>query len=454
MKSLFRCLLLCLLPGMSCTFVSHAQPSSGGERLLNKAKMFFAFRPEGEETVFKDGRPLKRREIDRYRAEVWRVWREANRESTEEPLPPLSPLAGKPASKWHLPESLEPAAVMPFFWGSKGEKPDGGYPLYLYLHGSGDKSQEWQTGLRLALAFDDAPSVYFIPQIPNTGPYYRWWQKAKQHAWEKLLRQAFVSGEVDPDRVYFFGISEGGYGSQRLASFYADYLAGAGPMAGGEPLKNAPAENCRNMAFSLLTGAEDVGFYRNRLTGIVGEEFRRLSEADPSGYVHRIELIPGKGHHIDYRPTTEWLKTHKRDPYPRRIVWEDFEMDGLHRRGFYNIAVGKRPDGAGRTRYRMTIEENTVRLDIDEVRYETLETDPRWGIEMRFKKEYAKAVDGRCTIYLGPELVNLRRDVTVIVNGKKVFEGRLKPDVKHLVNSCALFFDPRRLYPAAVDVEY
>ena len=109
--------------------------------------------------------------------------------------------------------------------------PEGGYPLYLYMHGSGDKGQEWATGILLCQKFDDVPSAYFIPQIPNMGNYYRWWQKSKQFAWEKLLRLAFVSGNINPDKVYFFGISEGGYGSQRLASYYADYLAGAGPVS-------------------------------------------------------------------------------------------------------------------------------------------------------------------------------------------------------------------------------
>ena len=65
---------------------------------------------------------------------------------------------------------------------------------------------------------------------PNEGDYYRWWQVAKQFAWEKLIRQALVEGNVDANRLYVFGISEGGYGSQRLASFYADYWAAAGPM--------------------------------------------------------------------------------------------------------------------------------------------------------------------------------------------------------------------------------
>lgn len=41
-----------------------------------------------------------------------------------------------------------------------------------------------------------------------------------------------------------------------------------------------------------------------------------------------------------------------------------------------------------------------------------------------------------------------------MLNGKKVFSGKLKADVKHMVNSCATFFDPCRVYPAAVGIKY
>lgn len=101
---------------------------------------------------------------------------------------------------------------MPFYWGYKSDSiPASGLrPMFLYLHGSGPKDHEWSTGLKLATRFDDAPSIYFIPQIPNEGEYYRWWQKSKQYAWNRLLRQALASGQVDPDRIYMFGISEGG----------------------------------------------------------------------------------------------------------------------------------------------------------------------------------------------------------------------------------------------------
>ena len=92
---------------------------------------------------------------------------------------------------------------MKYYWGSKGDMPAGGYPLFLYLHGSGAPDREWSNGLYFARTFADSPSVYFVPKIPRTGEWYRWWQKSKQYAWEKLLRQALASGEIDPDRVYF-----------------------------------------------------------------------------------------------------------------------------------------------------------------------------------------------------------------------------------------------------------
>lgn len=195
---------------------------------------FFSEYLSGKTATFDAGKSLKLSEVEQYRDAVWQLWKEANAGFEEEKLIALDTLSSNSSGCWKLPENLEPNAVMPYCWGMKGAVETGAeLPLFLYLHGSGPKEREWSTGLKICRNFDDAPSVYFIPQIPNEGDYYRWWQKAKQFAWEKLLRQALLLGEIDPNRVYVFGISEGGYGSQRLASFYADYWAAAGSMAGG-----------------------------------------------------------------------------------------------------------------------------------------------------------------------------------------------------------------------------
>ena len=418
-------------------------------------KQHFAAHLQGDKVPYTESHRLKWRDVESQRAQVWQAWCEANHEFEEDKLPPLRPLTDADTLLWPLPQALEPNAVMPYYYGTKGDKPAAGWPLFLYLHGSGPKEREWSTGYVLCSRFADAPSCYFIPQIPNEGAYYRWWQRAKQFAWERLLRQAFVNGDVDPLRVYLFGISEGGYGSQRLASFYADYLAAAGPMAGGEIPSDAPAENCGHIGFSLRTGANDFMFARHQLTARTHELFDSLQRCYPTEYRHRIELIPGRGHGIDYSPTTPWLSHFTRVVNPKHFVWEDYPMDGIYRCGFYNIAVHERDTTSGneRTRYEMSIKDNTIELTIERVAYEATQREPHWGIPIKHRKHYTPATEGKFTLYLSDDMVDLKKKVTLSVNGKQVYHGKLKADIRHMVNSCATFFDPVRVYTTAIEIE-
>ena len=355
---------------------------------------------------------------------------------------------------WTLPDSLEPNARMNFYLGAKGEKPKDGYPVFLYLHGSGPRENEWATGLRLARMFQDGPSMYIVPQIPQEGEWYRWWQRSKQWAWEKILRILLSMPEVDKNRIYVFGISEGGYGSQRLASFYADYWAAAGPMAGGEPLVNAPVENIGNVPFSFLTGDKDYMFYRHLLTKTTGEKLDSMQRIYPNEYKHRVELIPDKGHSIDYTPTTPWLAQHKRNAQPRHFIWENLEMDGLKRNAFYNLQVLKE-DNAFRTQYEFTANaDNSIDLKVDAVKYNTTWKDPRWGIDMLFSKDLTPAQHGHLRVFLSDQIVDLNQKVTIRINGKQVFNGKVKASKKALKLSQKLWGDPMRDFQHAVEVEW
>ena len=401
---------------------------------------------------------IKRKDIAQNQKMVWAAWCDANRELNEQKLAKPEDLQKGVKASWNLPEALEKDAVMPYYYGLKGSAA-GKLPLFLYLHGSGPKAQEWSTGLILGNRFQDGPSLYFIPQIPNEGDYYRWWQVAKQFAWEKLIRQACVDGKVDANRIYIFGISEGGYGSQRLASFYADYWAAAGPMAGGEPLKNAPVENCANIGFSFLTGADDTGFYRNTLTSYTQVAFDSAQLARPLDadkhplFQHRINLLPGMQHHIKYDLTTPWLKKFVRNPYPKTVLWEDYEMDGRHRSGFYNLQVLTSPS-ENRTFYEMNLHNNVVTINIKEVEYAAVEKDKNWGIEMRFNRSYKEAKGGQLRIYLNNELIDLNKPVTVIVNGKERLRKNVQANLRDMINSCTEYFDPYRVYPTSIDISY
>lgn len=355
---------------------------------------------------------------------------------------------------WTLPDSLEPNAKMNFYLGVKGDMPKDGYPVFLYLHGSGPREHEWANGLRLAKMFQDGPSMYIVPQIPQEGAWYRWWQRSKQWTWERILHILMSMPEVDKNRIYVFGISEGGYGSQRLASFYADYWAAAGPMAGGEPLINAPVENLAHVPLSFLTGDKDFMFYRHLLTKTTGEKLDSMQCLFPNEYKHRVELIPDKGHSIDYTPTTPWLARHKRNAQPRHFIWENLEMDGLKRNAFYNLQVLEETD-AYRTRYEFTANaDNSIDIKVDGVKYNATWKDPHWGIDMLFSKDLTPAQHGNLRVFLSDQLVDLKKKVTVRINGKQVFCGKVKSSKKTRKLSQELWGDPMRDFKHAVEVNW
>ena len=387
---------------------------------------------------------------------VWAAFADACAEYDFDCLPMPDSLAAARQYAWQLPDGSEPSTNMPFYFGTKGSKPDAGYPLFLYMHGSGEKSREWSVGLGWCKYFNDSPSLYFIPQIPNMGRYYRWWHRSKQVVWQRLLRQAFISGIVDPNRIYFFGISEGAYGSQRMASFYADYLAGAGPIAGGEPLINAPVENLANIAFTLTSGENDTQFCRHIYTDITRQALDSMQTIHPSQYKHNVFLQPGRDHHCDYTYTTPWLAKHMRNPYPKHFIWEDFPMDTVYRRGFYNLQVIERPEittDSTRTVYEYTAADNVIDIKVHNVRYFGYDFVPMWELILHFGKEIRPTAAGKIRIYLNDQIADLNRPVTIKINGKKVFRGKVKRRLSNIVESCAIYQDPTRLFPASVTVK-
>lgn len=388
---------------------------------------------------------------------IWDEYRTALKaDSKVLPLPEPSTFDAPAESVWHLPENLEPNADMSFVIMAQGERPETGRPLYIYLHGSGPRDGEWQAGKVLTKRWTADGEAWFVPRIPNEGQYYRWWQQSKQYAWENLLRRALASDEYDPDRIYMLGISEGGYGSQRLASFYADYLAGAGPMAGGEPLVNAPTDNLRNTPFSLMTGGVDRGFYRNLLTARTAKALDSLGRTNPGDYKHRVLLQEGRGHAIDYSPTAPWLRENSRRVSPRHVTWEDYPMDGLRRTAFANIEPLTRPADDTRYRYDLVVDKdaNSIALNVDTVFYRSTQVDPNWGIVLDSERTFRPVGAGKVKVYLDDTMLNPGKKISITVNGRKLKAVKAKKSDDILRRAIELWGDPRRLYEYAVEIDW
>jgi len=80
--------------------------------------------------------------------------------------------------------------------------------------------------------------------------------------------------------------------------------------------------------------------------------------------------------------------------------------------------------------------------------------DPRWGIPLRFARSCSPAPHGKLRIYLSETMVDLKRPVTITVNGKQCFQSRLKASRQVMQRSVALWGDPLRIFPAMCEVEW
>ena len=88
---------------------------------------------------------IKADQVETARQHLWQQWVQALKTNGETRLPADAPLSTSATGSLAIPDSLEPNAVMPFYWGTKGviaqsERVSG--PTFIDLHGSGPKAHE------------------------------------------------------------------------------------------------------------------------------------------------------------------------------------------------------------------------------------------------------------------------------------------------------------------------
>lgn len=116
-----------------------------------------------------------------------------------------------------------------------GPLPEGaaGWPLVLFLHGSGERGSDLEVvkreGLPRVVERDGGfPFVVASPQCPAGTAWHR-----TTRALLALLDHLLATQPVDPARVYLTGLSMGGYGTWDLAARHPRRFAAIAPVCGG-----------------------------------------------------------------------------------------------------------------------------------------------------------------------------------------------------------------------------
>ena len=196
-------------------------------------------------------------------------------------------------------------------------------------------------------------------------------------------------------------------------------------MMAGHP-NNASPLGLRNIGFTIHVGELDGGYKRNKVAAEWGKKLAALRRQDPDGYAHKVKIHKGMGHWMKLRDAEaiDWMKKFTRNPVPKRVVWKQV---GVTKRGFYWLAAPKGHVKAGA----QVIAE-------------------REGQVIRILE--AKGTE-KLTVLLDDRMLDLDKEVTISLEGKVLFRGRVERKLETLSRTLDERLDPKLGFSAAVTVD-
>ncbi len=337
----------------------------------------------------------------------------------------VSALRAARETEWKADTVVAAGKTMKFLRKNFGEKPAGGWNLFISMHGGGNTSQkindqQWLNQIKL---YEPANSLYIAPRAP-TNTWNLWHEPHIDALFDQLIQEAIVLEGVNPDRVYIMGYSAGGDGVYQLAPRMADRLAAASMMA-GHPNDASPL-GLRNIGFTIHVGALDNGYDRNKIAQKWGGLLDDLQKTDPTGYQHEVKLHEGRPHWMNREDAVavEWMAKFTRNPLPERIVWK--QAGTTHDR-FYWLAM---PPAEAKKDQEIVAQRSGQTIDI-------LKAD---GVQS-------------LTVLLNDDMLDLDQPVNVTVAGKPAVAATVPRTIATIADSIAQRGDPRAVFSGAVRVE-
>jgi len=324
--------------------------------------------------------------------------------------------------------------AMPFTLERRGRRPERGYPVFIALHGGGGvprevNDQQWEVMQRYYRATD---CIYVAPRAP-TDAWNGFYTEYVYPLVGELLRHLNVFEEIDPDRVYLLGYSHGGYGAFSIGMKMADRFAAIHADAAAPTDGDSAPENLRNTAFSCLVGERDADFGRRARCEAFALAVTKLRGDATDTYPVTVEVAPGK-HHPDLgdhdRPAL--LSGVRRTPAPRTLRWRPTDPVV---KDFAWLSLSAPARGQELS---ASVDGNRVEVTASGFEAPAPDVQPPPACVLRVR--------------LDARLVDARRPVTVVVNGRVAFEGALAPDLATLCRTLAERGDPGLAFDREVAV--
>lgn len=264
-------------------------------------------------------------------------------------------------------------------------------PLLVYLSGGAGFAIDGVNS-----AEDIVSETGYLVLYPQAGGY--WWKPEAARRLDAVLRDLFERYNIDRDRIYLTGFSNGGTGALYFASLWPHRFAavvslmGAGQCA--EEVK-AGLPNLGNLPLLFVHGENDprIAPECSTSTHAALTELRHAFKPE-------LKILPNRAHDItlgsDDGLTLAFFANKLRNPFPREVGIS--LSDSLAARGYWvEILDGKPGKSSVEARVKA---DNTIEIHSHDVK--------------------------SLRLHLRPELLPRPGDVRIVWNGKKLFSGPLR----------------------------
>ncbi len=305
--------------------------------------------------------------------------------------------------------------------------PDRSYPVEFNLHGGVNRPPTapgeplWRQG------YDGLRDPRRIVVIPAAWDDAFWWFDNQADNVPAILRSIKQTYNVDDNRVYLTGVSDGGTGSYFFAFMQPTEWAAFLPYIGNPGVLQNPAgqvsyplsfDNLAGKALYIVNGENDPLYPARAVQRYIDYMARAKVE-------HVFKVIPNGGHNTAWMPEErpaieEFKRTHVRDPLPDRVQWATNRTDRYNRNHWLLIDELDKEGEPGRV---------IVRRD---------------GNQIRVNAYYVNAF----TLLLNPEEIDFSQPVTVIINDDVVHDGIVEQSAETLLKWAARDRDRAMLFTA------
>jgi hypothetical protein len=334
----------------------------------------------------------------------------------------------------------------------EGYDPAKKYQVRFQLHGGVDgRADNQPRGSGAIGQLAGAEQIYVLPYSWRDAP---WWSDDQVLNFDAIVDQLKRTYNVDENRVVVAGVSDGGTGAYYIAMRNTTPFASFLPLNGfvmvlaNEDIDNGQnyLNNLRNKPLFVVNGGRD----RLYPTSVVEPYTRHLMR---SGVAIDYHPQPEGEHNTAWWPQVKdvfekFVADHPRDPHPDTLTWTASLNGGHNRAHWLVIDEWGRRDGEPAT---LPDPNNAPTVG---ALFENLKPSGRVDLIRKGNTVEASTKGVRDTYVAAvTDKFDFAKPVTVVVNGKKAFEGRVERSVKTLLKWAAVDNDRTMLYGAELMVK-